>query len=177
MFSPNGPWAVFQGICTFQLRTISTFNGNEVELGTASNPTPETVFLRGVIGEYETQGLRWSATQASSAALVHDRVVEMFGVADWANEQFTDMVVGQPTVIPPCRDIIMAFTPIFRVIMICPVFHVHYYKDDVSGRMNVWIDNTVVQQSTSWRHWGGLWMAIFSPAIPDIRHGRGFNRR
>jgi hypothetical protein len=162
VFSPNGPWATFQGRCSFRRRTISTFNGNEVELGTGSNPEPQPLVLRGVIGDYETQGLKWSTTQESSVDLEEPDVVKMFAVADWATARFTTLITGQPTVIPPCSDIIMTFRPSFRYVVMYPMFHLSYYEDDLSGRTNEWMSDTQVQRSNSWRHRGGAWMAIFS---------------
>jgi hypothetical protein len=162
VFSPNGPWATFRGECSFRRRTIAAFNGNEVELGTGSNPRPQPERLRGVIGEYETQGLKWSTTQEISVDLKGPDVIKMFAIPDWATERFTKLITGQPTVIPPCRDIIMTFTPSFRYVVMYPVFQLTYYEDDLSGRINKFEKDTEVQRSNSWRHWGGEWMAIFS---------------
>jgi hypothetical protein len=166
-FSPNGPWAIVSGICTFPIEVSRTIHGEQAELGTASNSKPTSKSVPGVIGEYETEGIKWNTSTRQVRPLNRPEVVEMFKNVpldlnfQWAVDGFIAQITGPPTVVPPCTDIIMKFTPSVRVVSLVPVFHVGLYKMDLSGRMNKWVYETLVLAYDSWRDWGEEWMDIF----------------
>jgi hypothetical protein len=57
----------------------------------------------------------------------------------------------------------MAFAPQIRSVTLQPVFHVDLYRQDISGRINEFMSQTIVEDFQSWRGWGDdHWQEIFS---------------
>jgi hypothetical protein len=170
-FSPNGPWAIVAGRCIFPVGVSRTINGAQVELGTASNPETTPKILPGrVVGEYETQGFKWNMT-SEIRELGRPEVLGIFLPAvvarnvQWAVNAFSAQITGPPTVIPPCTDMTVKFTPWIAFVTLVPLFQVDGYWMDISGRMNRWIDDTQVRGYNSWRNWGADWMGVYANAL------------
>jgi hypothetical protein len=168
-FSPNGPWATVTGECNFPIAASRTFDGDQAELSTVLNSGPTPKFLPELVEEYEAKGFKWNMTYGERE-LERPEVLEIFQHAavavnfQWTLDAFSAQIKGQPTVIPPCTDMTMKFTPRIGYITLRPVFHVVEYRMDISGVMNKWVYDTQQQVYNSWRNWGAEWMEIFANA-------------
>jgi hypothetical protein len=165
VFSPNGPWATVEGLCDFDKVDVREFSGDEVEIGTASNPEPVPVLVPEVVGEYKTQGLKWNLRYRVRDLTRHE-VVQMFVEAganmdDWALEQMTVQITGPAVEIPPCTDVTMRFRPSFRSVSLRPVFLVSRFGMDYQPYLSKWFIDVVARFRPSWRDWGDEWSSIF----------------
>jgi hypothetical protein len=123
-----------------------------------------------VIGEYQTEGLKWLITD-DLLDLSTDKVLKIFkeysiphsvNMDNWRIDSFLAKITGQPTVIPPCTVLTMNFTPRIRSVTVQPVFQISYYQRDKSGKLNKWVSETDVEIFTNWRNWGAAWQAIYN---------------
>jgi hypothetical protein len=167
LFLPNGPWVTIFGHCVFPVLRTTRYNGVEVELGTASNAEPTATIYNQVVGEYETEGFKWNTTFQVRQLLVAE-VILIFRetsvyMAGWAIQPLPALVRGPPTVIPPCTDMTMKFTPTLQAVTLFPVFELSAFTVDTSGRTNFWAFDTRVHVCETWRNWGPVWESVFSP--------------
>lgn len=169
-YSPNGPWAIVAGRCTFPIGVSRTINAAQVDLGTVSNSETTEEILDEVVGEYATQGFKWNMTfeireleRPEVLGIFHHAVVALN--VQWAVNAFSARITGQPTVIPPCTDMTTKFTPWIQYVTLVPLFHIDGYWMDISGHMNKWIDDTQVRVYNSWRNWGPDWEGVFANAL------------
>jgi hypothetical protein len=168
VFSPNGPWATVRGYCDINIGESTTFDGTEVKVGTLSNSKEIPAIVREVIGEYETQGLKWNTT--FNIDLDVYEVIQLYeprrarDPLDWAGTAvpYFAQIRGPVAVMPPCSVLNMFFTPLIRMVPVWPLFQVLEYSMDSSGHTNEWIFETTVRQYDNWRNWGENWESIFS---------------